>query len=305
MKKQSINYLLSTILASLVIVILSVYSVSASTTIGPDISTGNIIVSGNVTTTSINLPATIDDLTGIIYKDGVRFIHDFQPVGGDGYNFFAGYEAGSFSISTSTHTYDGSWNTGVGTWALASLTYGSQNVSVGEESMYSNTSGSENTAVGVYSLDGNLGGNRNSAFGLSSLDGNISGNNNTGVGYNAGRINTTGSGLTFLGYNAGYTGSSNGLSNATAIGYEAQVTASSTLILGGTGANAVKVGVGITAPQTTFHITGATTPTLRIGGPTIAGCIELLDSLGNGTINYITISAGILSATTTKPAVCE
>ena len=46
------------------------------------------------------------------------------------------------------------------------------------------------------------------------------------------------------------------LSNATAIGYNAQVTTSNSLILGGAGSFAVKVGIGNTAPGSALDVSG-------------------------------------------------
>ena len=57
-----------------------------------------------------------------------------------------------------------------------------------------------------------------------------------------------------VGHNADV--SSSALSNATAIGYNAKVSASNSLVLGGTGADAVNVGIGVTAPATTLHVKG-------------------------------------------------
>ena len=105
-------------------------------------------------------------------------------------------------------------------------------------------------------------GNRNSSFGLNGY-GLTTGNDNTFSGYNALNTITTGSGNTAIGSLAGASvtatltnstliGSSSSttgnLSNATAIGYAASVTQSNSLVLGGTGANAVSVGIGTTAP---------------------------------------------------------
>jgi hypothetical protein len=70
------------------------------------------------------------------------------------------------------------------------------------------------------------------------------------------------------------------------------------------GTSSGKVGVGTTTPATSLHIASASS-TVRIGTGSIAGCLELLDSSGNGVINYITASGGTLSATTTKPAICQ
>jgi len=61
----------------------------------------------------------------------------------------------------------------------------------------------------------------------------------------------TGSFNTFIGATAD--GGMDGLTNATAIGYGAIVGASNSLVLGGTGANAVNVGIGTVAPSNVFR----------------------------------------------------
>jgi len=65
------------------------------------------------------------------------------------------------------------------------------------------------------------------------------------------------------------------------------------------------VGIGTSTPATTLSVAGGTNPTIRIGAGTIAGCLELVDSSGNSTINYLTATGGVLSATTTKPSTCQ
>jgi hypothetical protein len=47
------------------------------------------------------------------------------------------------------------------------------------------------------------------------------------------------------------------ISNATALGNSAQVTASNSLVLGGVGPNAVNVGIGTTAPTQKLHLVNA------------------------------------------------
>ncbi|HUC31678.1 MAG TPA: hypothetical protein VMR99_03285 [Candidatus Paceibacterota bacterium] len=87
--------------------------------------------------------------------------------------------------------------------------------------------------------------------------------------------------------------------NATTSGTTLQST-STRLIIMGSG----NIGIGTTAPSTTLQIAGASS-TVRIGAGSIAGCLELTDSSGNGTINYITATGGVLSATTTRPNACQ
>jgi len=64
------------------------------------------------------------------------------------------------------------------------------------------------------------------------------------------------------------------------------------------------LGIGTTAPSTTLQVGGASS-TIRIGAGSIPGCLELLDSSGNGTINYLIASGGVLTASTTKPGNCQ
>ena len=64
------------------------------------------------------------------------------------------------------------------------------------------------------------------------------------------------------------------------------------------------LGVGTTAPSRTLQVAGPSS-TIRIGAGSIPGCLELMDSSGNGTINYLTATGGSLSATTTKPVNCQ
>ena len=64
------------------------------------------------------------------------------------------------------------------------------------------------------------------------------------------------------------------------------------------------VGIGTQTPSTTLQVAGASS-TVLIGAGSIAGCLELMDSSGNGTINYLTATGGALSATTTKPSTCQ
>lgn len=70
---------------------------------------------------------------------------------------------------------------------------------------------------------------------------------NTFLGYQAGNTNTIGIKNTVLGSGADV--AANNLQNATALGYSAIVGASNALVLGGTGVNAVNVGIGIAVPN--------------------------------------------------------
>lgn len=154
----------------------------------------------------------------------------------------------------------GNYNTAVGSNALWDST-GYGNTAVGTGSLQDNTTGSYNTATGRSALGSNLTGGLNAVYGDAAMFGNTSGSNNTALGYQAGytstsaNANTTGSNNTFIGYNSG-PGTATQLTNATAIGANALVSQSNSLVLGGTGATAVKVGIGIKSPTEVLDVAG-------------------------------------------------
>jgi hypothetical protein len=173
-----------------------------------------------------------------------------------------------FAGNASTTGYD---NTASGEGALYSNTSGSDNTADGISALYSNTEGSFNTASGYDALHSNTTGGNNTAYGFESLFYSTTGTANTACGYDALYLNTTGSnntasGLyaleynttgdnnTALGYLAGPDSNSPDLTNATAIGAYATVSESNAVVLGGTGTNAVRVGIGTATPSNVFTI---------------------------------------------------
>jgi hypothetical protein len=173
-------------------------------------------------------------------------------------NVGLGYEALFSNVGDSS--FDGWNNTAVGFFALYTNNDTSgiggnaqYNVAVGRDALYSNTTGSENTASGASALYSNTTGYGNTADGASALGYNTTGNENTAVGFNSLESNSTGSDLTCVGYNT-CSAAADGLSNATAIGAHARVGASNSLVLGGTGKWAVKVGIGTPTPSNVLTI---------------------------------------------------
>jgi hypothetical protein len=145
-----------------------------------------------------------------------------------GYNTYVGKNAGYFN-TTGLNTFIG-WSAGYNTAGM--LTGGS--TFVGANAGYAST-GSYNTFIGEQAGENNAGGEFN-VF----------------VGRITGASNTSGDQVTLIGHGADV--SVDNLTNATAIGYNARVSTSSSLVLGGTGAQAVNVGIGLTGPQTDFHL---------------------------------------------------
>ncbi|BCM89024.1 hypothetical protein IAD21_00867 [Abditibacteriota bacterium] len=155
-------------------------------------------------------------------------------------NLFLGPNAGTVAT--------GSENTGVGYTSLRDNTTGAVNSAFGAHSLEQNSTGSDNAAFGRYTLGSNTTGEANTGVGNTALYANT-GSYNVGIGKDAGRSNVAGNYNTFIGYLAGYGATSSGLTNATALGYNAQVTASNALILG----NNVDVGIGVPAPLGGLH----------------------------------------------------
>lgn len=198
-------------------------------------------------------------------------------------NEASGYQALQFNTTGSNNTANGMWalhlnttgheNTASGQGALASNTTGQQNTGFGSCALCSSTTSSASTAVGSNALEFSTGeftccntaigaqalmlntaGWDNTATGFSALAYNTTGTFNTGFGDASLLFNKTGSFNTAIGYNAGPDQNSTDLSYATAIGAGAFVSESNAIVLGGTGAAAVKVGIGTATPSNVFTI---------------------------------------------------
>ena len=214
------------------------------------------------------------------------------------YNTATGYTS-LFSNTT------GSYNTANGAQSLYSNTTGSYNTANGSYSLIYNTTGNFNTANGSYSLQSNTTGGANTANGYASLNYNTTGSNNTANGVNALFSNTTGSFNTAFGYQAGYgdgtvnqasiidnymtflgyqasrdasVASTTALTNGTAIGKNARVGASNTIVLGGTGADAVNVGIGTVLPTSRLNVVGTTT---LVGSSTSSTALHVIGNIDN------------------------
>ena len=142
---------------------------------------------------SLSVPPTTDAMTGIIFKGGTKFIHDYQASGTLGYNTFVGLNAGNFTMTTTgSSVSDASYNTSVGAYSLTNLTSGQANSALGSYALNDNSTGFCNSAVGYYALGSNTSGADNSAFGDLALNLNTTGNYNSAFGSGALKANTSG-----------------------------------------------------------------------------------------------------------------
>jgi len=197
---------------------------------------------------------------------------NFNTAAGNGalYSNTGGNENSAFGFRSLFSNSNGEYNTALGQRALYYNTTGSSNTATGYSALYGNyvginntangyasqynSVGSYNTSVGYRTLYTNTTGQNNTGIGSQSLVSTSTGSNNTAMGTFSLLTNTIGDNNTSLGYGADVT--LNNLTNATSIGYNAKVSASNSLVLGGTGADAVKVGIGLTAPTQALDVVG-------------------------------------------------
>ena len=140
----------------------------------------------------------------------------------------------------------GNLNVAIGKDSFTNNTTGSGNTSIGYNALMSNTVGEGNTAIGYNALSVNTSGFINVSVGMNTLEENTTGTGNTAVGYRSGQYNTTGGNNTFLGNHAKTTSGST-ITNATAIGANAEVSVSNKIRLGDTNVTVIEGQVGFTA----------------------------------------------------------
>ncbi|MDX6711940.1 MAG: hypothetical protein QOH96_2956, partial [Blastocatellia bacterium] len=246
---------------------------------------------------------------------GTTFVGTFageSNINGGGNSFF-GHSAGRRNTGGSNNSFfgtlagrentTGSGNAFFGFQAGVANTGGQYNSFIGVSSGILNDNGADNTFAGAGTGQANTTGNDNSFFGsragafntssYNSFFGKTaglqttSGGGNVFVGWQAGFENVTGSNNTVLGSNAGPAIGSNNLSDATAIGANALVTQSNSLVLGSVnGVNGgvdTKVGIGTTAPKAKLDVTGGN---IFVGTP---GQGIILKSPNGGTCRLLSI----------------
>ena len=182
----------------------------------------------------------------------------------------------------------GNGNVGIGTRALANAASFNYNIAIGDSAMYGNNAnenmaigtfamrfnntGTTNSAVGNYAMQYNSTGSSNTALGYQALQ-NSNANGNTAFGYAAGTTNSVGTFNTLMGYNADMV--LNNYTNATAIGANALIGQSNSMVLGSiNGVNSAiattSVGIGTNTPGARLHVrrSGASGGTF-IGNPSM------------------------------------
>ena len=184
------------------------------------------------------------------------------------FNYFSGYQSGYANTTGSNNQFSGyqagfSNNTGI------------ENHFVGYQAGLVNTKGIYNQFSGFKSGVSNTTGNQNHFEDYESGASNSTGIANMFFGYQSGYANTTGSGNWAFGFLAGPT--TGNLGNAGALGYLAKVSQNNSLVLGGTGINAVQVGIGTPAPAARLHVYGA--------GPTILR-VQSSDGFGTAGLDF-------------------
>jgi hypothetical protein len=217
-------------------------------------------------TGNLNLPSTTGFNVGVITFGGAPFVNDF----GGATNAFLGINAGGQFTSNSI---EGN-NTGVGYNALAINTAGFYNTAVGSSALLNNSSGSLNAAIGVLALEINT-----------------TGAENTGLGEGSGLSSVSGTLNMFVGYQAN--GSTDPLTNATAVGANAIVGASKSLVLGSikglNGGNSnVNVGIGTPTPRSALELSAAGGDTIDTPSPTLTLTNTVGGSAGVVSIDFNT-----------------
>lgn len=191
--------------------------VTASGTSGFTTLSGNIYLSSSTNGSSM----------GVIYKDGIAWIHDYGNSAGIGQNFFAGGLAGNFTMSSLATR-----NIGIGQGAIHKITDGHQIVAIGTGSGANTTTGSLLVLVGSNSGVANTTGANLTIIGDETYQYGTIGDGNTVVG-NFG-LNSSGitnmASITAIGHATTIT--ANGLADSSSLGDGAVITKSHQVVLG-------------------------------------------------------------------------
>ena len=155
-----------------------------------------------------------------------------------------------------------------------SNTTGDFNSFFGQEAGYLNKTGSSNSFFGRGAGYDNAG-DFNSFFGVNAGGSNTTGGYNSFFGQSAGNLHNNTS-TTLIGHDAETTSS---LNRAIAIGHGAKVGCHNCAVIGGTGLDAVNVGISVEQPVTKLHILGGIDASLTDHGYLVNGPLDGLNLL--------------------------
>ena len=228
-----------------------------------------VLLPGTLTTSGLSGAAEYDSAGTYFYltpASTVRHTIDWYPTAA------ATAHTSIFNGQSGNGTSTALNDTATGVTALLSSATDSSNCAYGYQSQYSNRTGISNNSFGVASLSNLTSGADNNAFGVVSLVNLTSGADNDAFGHASLYSNTTGSGNSAFGYQSGYNAgtalqtlsncsffgsgsnsSTDGLTNSTALGYGAQVTASNQIVLGNSSVTK------LVTPATSFQLGTSTT----------------------------------------------
>ena len=280
-----------TIFSCVLITVLGIAAFTQATTIGTDISTTNLTVTGNASTTGTF------NLTGLAtFLSGMTITGNATTTG----NMNIG---GTLDV-TATSTFSG--RVGIGT-ATPVANFEIHADSGNNTTFYLSDDDVAHgmTAYAPTNVFGTIGPKSNTAGGLKI----------TGYSDND---NTNTSGLVLRGYIPDTTISAPAVDIRTgrrngSTPYHLYSTQTAFQVGNHTGSVAYfsimgsgNVGIGTSTPQYDLHISDATnaSSTIAVGDAAVRGCFVMGDSDGAG-ISYITVLDGVLSATTTKPGICQ
>ncbi len=231
----------------------------------------------------------MDDTTSVLIGRNAGINSDFSNethitfVGSNsGFNNTTGIQNSFFGFESGKENTTGYANSFFGWHAGLENTEGFGNSFFGNGTGNENTIGTHNSffgnSVGLF----NTSGNENSFFGTNAGLYNQSGDKNSAFGSLAGVDNTIGNRNTFIGSRADVLTLGDSLDRAIAIGYNAKVDCSHCAVIGGTGVDAVNVGIGINNPDVKLDVSDI----IRVGGnayPTSGKGLELVYDSTNHT----------------------